>query len=317
MVGAPSISRGSRPIFEGMDADVTLDRRLNKQRLAPFLQRSDARGLAQALLQLGAIAASGVAVWFSRETWWLLLPAMLVHGILLVSLFAAAHETIHRTAFKTRWLNQAMGWIAGAVLILPPDYFRAFHFAHHAHTGNPAADPELAFPKPETRRAYLWHVSGIPYWIGQSKVTLTHALGRTPEAFITPRMAPRIVREARLLLALYAALLAGSIALQTTALLWLWVVPALLGQPFLRLYLLAEHWGCAEGRDMFANTRSTETNALVRLLAWNMPYHVEHHAYPAVPFHALPALHPLVRGEIVELTPGYASLHRRLWRSLR
>ena len=40
-------------------------------------------------------------------------------------------------------------------------------------------------------------------------------------------------------------------------------------------------------------------------------------ALTRVPFHALPALHPVVRGEIVELTPGYASLHRRLWRSLR
>ena len=95
------------------------------------------------------------------------------------------------------------------------------------------------------------------------------------------------------------------------------VVPVLLGQPFLRLYLLAEHWGCANGSDMFVNTRTTETNGLVRLLAWNMPYHVEHHAYPAVPFHSLPALHPLVRAEIVVLTPGYRALHRRLWQSLR
>jgi len=304
-----------------MDADVILDRRLNKQRLAPLLQRSDARGLAQALLHLGAIVASGMAVWLALGTWWLLLPAMLLHGILLISLFAAAHETIHRTAFKSRWLNQALGWLAGAVLLLPPDYFRAFHFAHHAHTGNPDADPELAYPKPATRRAYLWHVSGLPYWIGQAKVTLTHALGRTPERFITPRMAPKIVREARLLLALYAVLLAGSLALGTAALLWLWIVPALLGQPFLRLYLLAEHWGCpqgtdAAGRDMLRNTRTTETNGLVRLLAWNMPYHVEHHAYPAVPFHALPALHPLIRAEIAELTPGYRALHRRIWHSL-
>jgi fatty acid desaturase len=298
-----------------MEADVVLDRRLNKQRLAPFLQRSDARGLAQALLHLAAIGASGLAVWLARPYWWLLLPAMALHGLLLTFLFAAAHETIHRSAFRSRWLNQAMGWLAGAVLVLPPDYFRAFHFAHHAHTSDPASDPELAYPKPATRRAYLWHVSGLPYWIGQLKVTLTHALGRVPESFISPRMTPKIVREARLLLALYAALLAVSIALQSTALVWLWIVPALLGQPFLRLFLLAEHWGCPEGRDMLRNTRTTKTNALVCRLTWNMPYHVEHHAYPAVPFFALPDLHPLIRADIAELTPGYLALHRRVWRS--
>ena len=43
----------------------------------------------------------------------------------------------------------------------------------------------------------------------------------------------------------------------------------------------------------------------MRLFAWNMPYHAEHHAYPAIPFHALPRLHARVRGEIENLEPGY------------
>ena len=29
-------------------------------------------------------------------------------------------------------------------------------------------------------------------------------------------------------------------------------------------------------------------------LAWNMPYHAEHHAFPAVPFHNLPAVNRLI-----------------------
>ncbi len=46
-----------------------------------------------------------------------------------------------------------------------------------------------------------------------------------------------------------------------------WVVPVLLGQPLLRLYLLAEHWGCPIARqapiDMLARSRTTYTNVLV------------------------------------------------------
>jgi len=38
-----------------------------------------------------------------------------------------------------------------------------------------------------------------------------------------------------------------------------------------------------------------------------MPYHAEHHAYPAVPFHALPQLHERVRGQIANLEPGYVA----------
>ena len=41
-------------------------------------------------------------------------------------------------------------------------------------------------------------------------------------------------------------------------------------------------------RSAFQNTRTTYTGAVVKWVAWNMPYHVEHHAYPSIPFHALP-----------------------------
>lgn len=300
-----------------MDADVTLDRRLDKQTLAPLLQKSDRRGLVHFGLHLGLFVASGAAVWFSRSTWWLLVPALILHGILLVAFFAPAHETIHRTAFRSRWLNSLVGWWCGLLLLLPPDYFRAFHFAHHANTQDPARDPELASPKPATWGAYLWHVSGLPYWIYQAKIAVTHALGRVPEPFANERMRRKIVVEARILLGIIALLIVGSVLLQTWALVWLWVLPGLLGQPFLRLYLLAEHWGCPQVPDMLANTRTTLTNPVIRFLAWNMPYHGEHHAYPAVPFHALPKVHRLVRQQLKVVAPGYGAFTRAVWRVLK
>ena len=69
------------------------------------------------------------------------------------------------------------------------------------------------------------------------------------------------------------------------------MVPVVLGQPMLRLYLLAEHTGCPMVPEMLENSRTVHTNAVVRFLAWNMPYHAEHHAYAAIPFHALPRTH--------------------------
>ncbi len=299
-----------------MDLDVALDRRLDKQTLAPLLHKSDRRGLVHFGLHLGLFAATGTAVWFARPVWWLLLPALLLHGLVLVAFFAPTHEAIHRTAFRSRWLNSLAGWWGGLLLLLPPDYFRAFHFAHHAATQDPARDPELATPRPATWPQYLWHASGLPYWLYQARGAVTHALARVPEPFANERMRRRIVVEARWLLGLIALLLAGSLALQSCALLWLWVLPALLGQPFLRLYLLAEHWGCPLVPDMLANTRTTLTNRTVRWLAWNMPFHVEHHAYPAVPFHRLPDLHALIGQQIRIQAPGYVAFTRQVWRGL-
>jgi len=84
----------------------------------------------------------------------------------------------------------------------------------------------------------------------------------------------------------------------------------------LRLYLLAEHGRCAFVANMFENTRTTYTNRIIRFLAWNMPYHVEHHTLPQVPFHKLPELHDLMDGRHVVTSDGYAAFTAEYVRAL-
>jgi fatty acid desaturase len=246
-------------------------------------------------------------------TWWVV-PATALHGAVLVSLFAPLHETIHRTAFKTRWLNDAVAAVCGAVLLLPAHYFRFFHFAHHRWTQDPVNDPELALPKPATIREWIIHVSGWNYWRAQVVGTVLHALGRAPERFITAGNAPIVIREARLLLLVYAGITVAAIAAGSSAPLIYWIVPALVGQPLLRLYLLAEHTGCPFIAEMLANSRTTLTNEVVRFFAWNMPYHAEHHAFPSVPFHALPELHRSLAPDLKVVAKGYVAVHRQILR---
>ena len=187
-----------------------------------------------------------------------------------------------------------------------PRWFRWFHLAHHRFTQDPRRDPELAVPKPRSACAWLWHVSGLPYWLGQARVLLALAMGRVQGGFVPAARRAGVVGEARLFLLGYATLAVASVAVGSEVLLWYWLLPALLGQPLLRLYLLAEHTGCPEVPDMLANTRTTLTCAPVRWLAWNMPWHVEHHVAPAVPFHALSQVHALIADRIAVPGPGYA-----------
>jgi fatty acid desaturase len=147
-------------------------------------------------------------------------------------------------------------------------------------------------------------------------VTLGHALsGSTPESFVPAGKARLIVREARVLWACYALVAAGSLYLRLDAAVLYWLLPALLGQPLLRAFLLAEHTGCPLVADMLANTRTTHSNAAVRLLAWRMPYHAEHHCYPSVPFHALGRLHALIGARVQVRASGYLAVHRGLLRA--
>ncbi|HMK87372.1 MAG TPA: fatty acid desaturase [Steroidobacteraceae bacterium] len=300
-----------------MDADLPQCSGLDRDTLRRLARRSDARGLLQLALHAATLAVTGLLVSLSRGRLWLV-PAMILYGVVLNFSFCALHETIHRTAFASRRLNDAVAWITGAVMILPPEYFRAFHFAHHRFTQDPARDPELAQPPPATLSSYLWRITGIPNWTKRLSVTLKHAVtGRIAEPFVAEAKRAAVVREARVLWACYAAILAFSLVARTPVALFYWVLPLLLGQPVLRLYLLAEHTGCPLVEDMYANTRTIYTNAAVRFLAWQMPYHFEHHAFPAVPFHALAEVNARVRDRIVNGAAGYLAVHAGLIRELR
>ena len=288
-------------------ADLSADER------ARLTARSDAAGLRRLAGHGGLILLIGTLIALRVPLWPLLLP---VQGVLIVFLFTMVHECTHETPFRSRRLSEWAGRIGGFVLLLPFTWFRYFHLAHHRHTNDPQRDPELlAGAEPQTWPAFLLHVSGLPYWTAQARQLWINAFGAPSAPWLPERVLPRMRREARAMLAGYALVLA-SLAL-TPLLAWVWLLPALLGQPVLRLYLLAEHGRCPRVANVLDNTRTTYTNRLVRFIAWNMPYHTEHHAFPTVPFHRLPVLHRRMRPHLRNTAPGYGAFTRDYVETLR
>jgi fatty acid desaturase len=268
---------------------------------ADLVRRSDGAGLRHLGLHLGLLGLTGAGIGFGLPFWPLVLPA---HGVFLVFLFTLEHEATHKTPFASEALNEVVGRVCGFVLVLPFDWFRCFHLAHHRWTNIPAQDPELEGAPLVTRGQWLWHVSGLPYWVAE--VRLLAGLVRGRMAGYVPQAArDRVVRQARWMVAGYG--LVGLSLFVTPMLFWLWLLPVVLGQPVLRLYLLAEHGDCPQVANMFDNTRTTFTTWLVRVLAWNMPYHVEHHVMPMVPFHRLPQVHEVMKGALRVTTEGYGA----------
>lgn len=279
--------------------------RLKAKDLMPLSARSNGPAARRAIGHLGAIALAASALWLLRGTWWAVALVPLL-GYFLAFLFNALHETAHQTPFRTRFWNYAMGHLAGFVIGLPYEYYRLFHWDHHRFTQDPARDPELAMPLPATRAGLAWYWSGMPTWIGRVRMLFMHGVrGVVRERWVPEAQRALVVREARCYLLGYAGVAALSIATGSLAVLWLWLLPLAVGQWFLRPYLLSEHTGCAHTPDMLENTRTTYTNAFVHFFAWNMPFHVEHHAYPAVPFHALPRLNRLLAPHITNTESGY------------
>jgi fatty acid desaturase len=268
--------------------------------------RSDAAGAARLAIHVVLLFGAGMLVAVASG-WWTLL-AVIVLGLVQVALFAPAHETMHQTAFASRRANAIVGWLASCPSLLNWHFYTAYHLAHHRHTQIPGQDPELGMVPPDSLGGYALRVAGVPFWrlrLGVVADCWRGHLRRHP--YVTEGAAPRIIRSVRIMTLVMAGGALGSALLfgWTTPFLY-WIGPQLLGQPFLRAYLLAEHTGCSEDGDGLTNTRTTLTWAPVRLLMWDMPYHAEHHLFPSIPFHRLAATHQLIRGRLAHIQPGYA-----------
>lgn len=262
---------------------------------------------------LGLLAVLVTATTHAIGHWYWL--AAFGQGVVMVFLFCPLHETTHRTCFRSRWLNRVVGEAVGFMLLLPHRWFAAFHMAHHRYTQDPERDPELATGKPDSWFKYILVLSGAVYWrfavMGLIKRALAQNVDKTSAPYLDDRTRPKVILEARIYLAVLALIALASLLTGSWIAVTYWLVPMALGQPMLRLYLLAEHWGCPSVRDMWQNTRTMRTLAPVRYLAWNMPFHAEHHANPGVPFHKLPAFSqsPFATPQVVER--GYAGFHAR------
>ncbi len=278
--------------------------------------RSDALGALQVGLHLAAIGLAGWLVAVSGP--WTLLPALLLLGMAQAALFAPIHETMHLTAFANRRVNAVVGWLAACPSLLNWHFYTVFHLAHHRFTQDPARDPELTPSPPAALDTYLMRVLAVNYWRARAKVIADCWRGDlSGYPYVPPAASARVIASVRAM-SLFAA--AGAVG---AGLVWgwrapllFWVVPQLIGQVFLRLYLLTEHTGCEETANGLNNTRTTLTNAAMRRLMWNMSYHTEHHLYPSIPFHRLPAAHTAVRDRLGVVQPGYARWHAGYFRQI-
>lgn len=275
-------------------------------------ERSDWKGLLQLAAHLAVIGISGY-LWITQPHWAIALPALMIYGFSLATMFAAVHECVHRTAFASDRLNKAVGWLAGVLSFYNSTFYRRYHKWHHRYTKIDGKDPELADLIPTTRREYIWVMSGIPWWIGKMQGHWQVATGNLENMPYLPEAAHAdVIRSTRLQLGVYGvAIVLSAIAQQPWF--WLyWVLPLAVGQPLLRMILIAEHTGCPDGDNPLTNTRTTLTTWPINLLMWNMPYHAEHHLYPSLPFHKLPEAHTQLASNFAHVEPGYVHVNRAI-----
>ncbi|WP_102108679.1 fatty acid desaturase [Oceaniglobus roseus] len=287
-----------------MEAEFSRRKLLTPAEMRALTARSDRAGALQMGSHVAAILAAGWAHAMVMGTPWVLLTGFVL-GVLINFLYAAQHELSHATVFATRKANEVFGRIIGFLMIFPRDFDQVMHFAHHQYTQNWERDGELV-REPYTLTTYLLWLSGITYWRNRVAGLVRRARGIIVEPYIKPTEEAKIIREARLHLLGYALIAVLSVAFQSWAALTFWILPMVLTKPVHQLQNTIEHLGLSHEDDIFENTRSTRTNALMRWLCWQMPYHTAHHTFPAVPFWKLRELNAKIEEKA-------GTVHRMGW----
>ncbi|MCG6902305.1 MAG: fatty acid desaturase [Rhodobacter sp.] len=293
------------PITQAMNEGA-----LTRRELKALMTRSDRPALIRVAGVLALLALTSTLIRLSYESGWIV-AAMFLQGIVIVHFFSLQHECVHYTAFKTRKLNDVFGNICGFAIILPNQQFRFEHCDHHTYTQLKGRDPEL-IELPISVWKYLWYISSVPYWRNKFSQIFRHAAGRMnadDRVFISKHEAPVIIREARAMLAGYAAIALACLVTGWSGPLWFWIIPLFLGEPVMRAIRLTEHVGRPNVDDMRENTRTSLVSWPSQFLSWNMNYHAEHHYASSVPFHALPRLHEKLRGYVHVEERGYLGAH--------
>lgn len=290
-----------------------------------LMKRVDGPAIRDTILWLGAmllLAAWAIWIW---PSWWVVIP-LLCYGVLYGSATDSRwHECGHGTAFKTRWMNDAVYQIACFMIMRNPTRWRWSHTRHHTDTIIVGLDPEIAVMRPPVLLKVVMAFTGIPDAIDAMKMMLINATGKITDeekSFIPDTEWPKVIAAARIWCLIYAAVIASSLYFQSILPLLLVGLPRLYGAWHHILTGLMQHGGLADNvLDHRMNSRTVYINPISRFIYWNMNYHVEHHMFPMVPYHALPRLHDMIKSDLPRPSPSifacYCEMIPAWWRQFR
>ena len=289
---------------------------VSRKDMKELMQRRDGPAIRDTIIWLGAmILLAGVAIWL-WPTWWSLLP-LAAYGVLYGSATNSRwHECGHGTAFRTGWMNDVVYQIACFMIMRNPTRWRWSHARHHTDTLIVGLDPEIAVMRPPALlRTLLAFVGVLDAWFALKTMVMNSfgVISEEEKSFIPEQERPKVIFEARIWFTIYSATIALALSLGSWLPLLLVGTPRLYGAWHHIMTGLMQHGGLAEDvLDHRLNSRTVYINPVSRFIYWNMNYHVEHHMFPMVPYHALPRLHALIRNDLPEPTPSIWACYREM-----
>ena len=287
-----------------------------KGEMRKLLERRNGPGIRDTALLFILLLATGYATFALWGTWWAVIPYLLYAVLYGTGSDSRWHECSHGTAFRTDWMNSVLYEIASFMVMRESLVWRWSHNRHHSDTIIIGRDPEIQIPRPPDIRSLILSVFNVGGYRSYFTSLFRHALGRMSDAertFIPASEFPKVYRQAQICIALYGLVIASVIYWQSWLPIFLFVLPQFFGTWLMILHNTTQHAALAENvLDHRLNCRTVYMNPISRFIYWNMNYHVEHHMFPLVPYHALPKLHAVIKSDCPPPYPSILSAWREI-----
>ena len=276
--------------------------------LKNLIQKSDMLGLLHFAIYFIILILLGCLSFVLLGSTWFF-PVFLLYAIVFAFSEAAAHELNHDTVFRTKWLNVASHWLVCFLSWREPIYSKYRHLRHHVHTSVIGMDPEGEAVRTKSVRLLILEMFTRFF---HARIHLgaivRHSFGRiheTDQKIVPKGMIRKMILQSRIFFVGYLTVLGLSLYFQTWLLILFLILPRSLGTFVHDLCARTQHTALAVNNpDLRMTTRTVYLGPVLRFFYWNMNYHLEHHLYQNVPFHALPKLHETLKDKLPETPSG-------------
>jgi Na+-transporting NADH:ubiquinone oxidoreductase subunit F len=272
-----------------------------------LLVRKNGPAIRDTLLLFAILLATATATIILWGSYWAIIPYLIYTVFYGTSSDSRWHECGHGTAFRTDWLNNVVYEIASFMVMRESVVWRWSHIRHHSDTIIVGRDPEIQIPRPPDLKSLVLSLFNIEGYKSYYWGLVRHAFGEmsaTEKTYVPESEYKKVYNNARICLGLYMLIILSAVALQTWMPIFLFILPQLFGTWLMIIHNTTQHAGLAENvLDHRLNCRTVYMNPISRFIYWNMNYHVEHHMFPLVPYHALPKLHQLVKADCPPVYP--------------
>tara|TARA_Y100001970_G_scaffold286188_1_gene407770 strand:+ start:2041 stop:3057 length:1017 start_codon:yes stop_codon:yes gene_type:complete len=281
---------------------------IDKKILKNLSKRSDWPGWKHIIIYFFSLISLGYLCTLFWGTWWFVL-FYLIYCIFWGGADAIWHECGHRTAFKTRKLNDFFYYISSFINSFEPVRWRWSHSLHHSYTAS--VDPHdfevdvSIFWRPKNLINFL--IIFIPgmgllnLHKSLQREIIQHALGietKVMKECIPKDKKSNCIFVSRLFVFLWSLIIIFSIYVNSFLPIFLLLIPKFFATPNI-IWGLTQHMCLKEDvKDHRLSTRSVRLNPILSFIYWKMEYHIEHHMFPMVPSYNLPKLHEIIKDQL-------------------